>query len=225
MSRWKDTRYPAKAGKTDGWNRKRNWRKYWKSHGRQSLSLFLSRWRAWSMSIWSVDSVRKQWLRWDWRHSQNSSDCLYFLRWTWRLPRSLPDEQEKKTKEEPMKRWQRQSFLRFSSARSSRLPVWVWQDGWWKSVDPHRIPMTERWFIFRLLWVGWSLILYPWWSMLHREGQETPKSRCIPTPYPASSILLEIIFWSAVILDSLNWGSAEQHWRRCLERLWGVRSV
>ena len=33
------------------------------------------------------------------------------------------DEQEKKTKEEQMKRWQRQSFLRFSSARSSRLPV------------------------------------------------------------------------------------------------------
>ena len=31
-------------------------------------------------------------------------------------------------------------------------------------------------------------------AMLHREGQETPKSRCIPTPYPASSILLEIIF-------------------------------
>ena len=30
---------------------------------------------------------------------------------------------EKKTKEEQMKRWQRQSFLRFSSARSSRLPV------------------------------------------------------------------------------------------------------
>ena len=28
-----------------------------------------------------------------------------------------------KTKEEQMKRWQRQSFLRFSSARSSRLPV------------------------------------------------------------------------------------------------------
>lgn len=26
-------------------------------------------------------------------------------------------------------------------------------------------------------------------------------------------------------LDSLNWGSAEQHWRRCLERLWDVRSV
>ena len=36
---------------------------------------------------------------------------------------TLPDEQEKKTKEEQMKRWQRQSFLRFSSARSSRLPV------------------------------------------------------------------------------------------------------
>mgnify|MGYP000535489320 CR=1 FL=1 len=51
------------------------------------------------------------------------SEAVASVGLTTRLPRSLPDEQEKKTKEEQMKRWQRRSFLRFSSARSSRLPV------------------------------------------------------------------------------------------------------